>query len=34
MKPRLYDRNMNFVCVLNNATAVSYTKKFNDLYTA
>ena len=34
MKPRLYDRNMQFVCILHNASKISYTHAFNDLYTA
>ena len=34
MKPRIYDRDMNFVGILQNAAEVSYTRKHNDLYTA
>lgn len=34
MKPRIYDRDMNFVGILQNAASVSYTHKHNDLYTA
>lgn len=33
MKPRLYNRNMQLVAVLENATQISYTKKYNDFYT-
>ena len=34
MKPRLYDRNMGSVDVLENATQISYVHKLNDLYSA
>lgn len=34
MKPRIYDKSMNLIGVLQNATEVGYRHKFNDLYTA
>ena len=34
MKPRLYNRNMELLAVLKNASRMSYTHTYNDLYTA
>ena len=34
MKPRIYDRNMNMIGVLQNASEVGYDRKYNDLHTA
>lgn len=34
MKPRIYDKSMNLIGVLQNATEVGYKHKNNDLYTA
>ena len=34
MKPRVYNKNMELIGVLENATEVGYTRKFNDLYIA
>ncbi|MBR6982140.1 MAG: phage tail protein [Ruminococcus sp.] len=34
MKPRVYDRNMNMIGVLQNAADAGYDRKYNDLHTA
>ena len=34
MKPRIYDRNMNLIGVLQNAADAGYDRKYNDLHTA